>query len=515
MESLRRKTLTRNSTVAAGIAAALIVGTIFPSAAKGVPAAGYGSNSAVRAAAVSASASDETVEFIEYRKAGIDEYELPAAVTAVLDTEEPADEEQTEDAKENNEKTAKKESISADSLLGDSDEPYVYRSDFSVSLPGDGTKVYDPKPEKLNYTKTRSIAKEYYTVKDLISGGTITMNAYDLVCGMVYNEIGDGWKEEAIKAQAVAAYSILRFNDALGFTPTVAVKRNFTAKIKKCVSAVEGQCVYYNGGIANAVYGASTAGYSCDSAKVFGISYGYLKPVVGEYDAQDPNYGKTAKFAESYIRNKLQARLGIKLSSNVSNWFKVGSVFSGKYVDSLIIDGGKAKMTGQAARTLFGLKSAAFEISYSNGFFYFKTYGYGHGVGMSQWGAKLYADHGYSYDQILRHYFVNTAIKVSDASAKALKRGGVSAQEIQKIVKETAVAGPESGSAASNPVEISVTREESVVTPDPEPAVTEAPKTEPEPAEPEEPAVTTTTAPPAEQPPEEVPAEEETEVPEE
>ena len=445
MEPLRRTALAKRSTAAAGIAAALLVGALFPAVSRGTAEAGVTTKAASGAVSASAEMGDnEMVEFIEYRKAGIDEYSL-AAVTSVPEAE-PSEEVKPEETevKEEGEK------ISLSDIQGDSAEPYVYRADFAIELPADGTKVYDPQPEKLNYTKTRSIAKEYYTVNDLITGRKITMNAYDLVCGMVYNEIGANWNVEAIKAQAVAAYSHLRFNDAMGFVPTVAVKTGYPAKIKNCVSAVEGQCVYYNGGIANTVYAASTAGYSCDSAKVFGVSYAYLKPVVGAYDSQDPNYGTTTKFTESFIRKKLEARLGFKLSNDVKNWFKVASVFSGKYVDTLVIDGGKAKMSGQAARTLFGLKSAAFEISYSNGFFTFKTYGYGHGVGMSQWGMKLYADHGYSYDQILRHYYVNTAIKVSDASVKALKRGNMSDAELQKLIKESTVAAPESSGA--NPV---------------------------------------------------------------
>ena len=49
----------------------------------------------------------------------------------------------------------------------------------------------------------------------------------------------------------------------------------------------------------------------------------------------------------------------------------------------------------------------------------FRTFGWGHGVGMSQWGAKGYADHGWSYDRILRHYYLDTELKLSESNAPA------------------------------------------------------------------------------------------------
>ncbi len=485
MEPLRRKTLAGRATIAASVAATLIVGTLFPS--------GNSSRSAsesVRAeasAAVAASVkSDESemVEFIEYRKAGIDEYEMPAAVTSV-----PVKKAAVEATAGN--KTEQKAQAPAANISDQTASQPSYSGNFTVSNPGGTGSSLDPQPVKLTYGKTRSVANEYYTVKDLrVGGALVTMDAHRLVCMMVCNEIGDKWNEEAIKAQAVAAYSNLRFCEAIGATPTVGLYRNYTPIIEKCVSAVEGQCVYYNGGIANTAYSASSAGYSCDSKSVFGVDYPYLKSVVSAYDAEDPNYGVVTKFTESYIRNTLQSRLGIVLSGNVQNWFSIASVSSGKYVNTLVIDGGKAKMSGPAARKLFGLKSAAFEISYSNGMFYFKTYGFGHGVGMSQWGAKLYADHGYSYDQILRHYYVNTTVQVSEPSITALRRGGMSTAQLETQIKQSSVALAQStGADPSN--DITVDKSSGQTASAPQQAA--AANTEPEqqtPVDPAEPAVT-------------------------
>lgn len=425
MEPTRKNNLIRYAATAASISAVMLIGALFPGKTPDKVDTAGGSSYGFGAISASASISnDDVYEFIEYRKAGLDEYELPLAVTSVEEDGEAAEADAVSSAQ-----AAVK--TSAAGVAGS----------FSVSLPSDNTFVYDPQPAKLGLVTTRSTKQEFYTVNDLLSGGYVTMNAHDMVCMMVYNEIGSDWNVEAIKAQAVAAYTHLRFNDILGTIPTVALKKGYPTKIENCVNAVEGQCVYYGGGIANAVYTASTGGYSCDSAKVFGVKYPYLKPVVSAYDTLDPNWGSVERFTESYIRKTLESRLGFKLSDDVKNWFRVDSVFSGKYVETLVIDGGKATMTGQAARKLFGLKSAAFEISYANGSFSFTTYGYGHGVGMSQWGAKFYADHGYTYDQILRHYYMDTQIKLSDPSIKAVKRGGLTDAQIKSQISEATVAG--------------------------------------------------------------------------
>ena len=289
-------------------------------------------------------------------------------------------------------------------------------------LPDDGTEVYDIRTEPLGLTATRSVANEYYTVKDLISGGVVTMNAHEMLCRMVYNEIGAQWNEQAIKAQVVAAYNHLRYSDSIGHVPTIALKSGYPEVIERCVSEVEGQCIVYNGELVNAAYAASTAGYSADSRYIFGIEYPYLKPVVGEYDQDDPNFGVVKTISADTIRKAFSDKYGITLSDDCRNWFEVLSMHAGRYVYTISIDG-QITISGSDMRTLLGLKSSAFEISYSGGDFEFTTYGFGHGVGLSQWGAKLYADHGWTYDQILRHYYVNTTIVLSDENAGAVERG--------------------------------------------------------------------------------------------
>ncbi|MCD8094654.1 MAG: SpoIID/LytB domain-containing protein [Ruminococcus sp.] len=329
----------------------------------------------------------------------------------------------------------------SDEASTDSDDTY----DVVYAL--DSTEIYDPQPEAMNFTDTRSIANEYYTVYDIISGSTVTLNAYELICEMVYSEIGASWDEDAIKAQAVAAYSYVRFNDANGLSMTVGLKSGYPSKIEKCVSAVEGQAVFYDGKIINAVYSASTAGYTIESERIWDVYYPYLRAVVSEYDSEDPNYGIEYVYTTDEVRKLIEDEYSITLSDDLSNWFNFEAVYSGRYVSKVSIDG-QVTLTGREMKTLFGLKSQAFTITFSDDgeTVTFKSYGWGHGVGMSQWGACYYAKHGYTYDQILRHYYLNTTIALSSENTSAVKSSDDDSDDASSAAADSSSASDTSSS---------------------------------------------------------------------
>ena len=252
---------------------------------------------------------------------------------------------------------------------------------------------------------------ETFTAK--FNGSTQTVNAYDLICQIVNNEISASFSDEAIKAQAVAAYSYVKYHNVNGLTPSVLVKDNVPQKIKDLVSEVWGVCCYYNGNVAQTVYMASSSGYTTDAKNVWGSSVPYLKSVYCPFDVtSDPNYGYQMKVSEENMRTLVEGDLGITLSNDPSNWFTVTEIIDGNYVAKVNVDGQKI-ITGRAMRESilnYKLKSTAFEVTYSDGYFIFTTYGYGHGVGMSQNGANILAKQGYSYEEILKHYFTGIEI---------------------------------------------------------------------------------------------------------
>ena len=341
-----------------------------------------------------------------------------------------------------NKKQSKKDESSKDESSKEQDDTKKVKSvsnktqkkiveNFKVALPANPTDIYEFEPEPLNFYYTRDYSNEYYTVYDLNSGKRVTLNAFELVCRIVNNEISDSWGSEAIKAQAVAAYSYVRFYDESGSVPSVGLKSGYSSIISDCVHAVEGQAVTYNGSVINAVYSASTAGCTVESGDVWGVQYPYLRAVESVYDKNDPYYGLTTVFSVSEVRKLIESKTDIKLSDDIKNWFVIDSIYSRRHVANVSIDGhsscymngSNVNITGKTLISIFGLQTNSIEIEYKDGNFIFTTYGWGHGVGMSQWGAYYYAANGYTYDQILMHYYLYTALTVTYENERAVERG--------------------------------------------------------------------------------------------
>lgn len=239
--------------------------------------------------------------------------------------------------------------------------------------------------------------------------------------------MGGTFHEEALKAQAVAAYSYLKYSNERGLSPTVSINSKVSTKVKNAVQQVLGIGIYYNGKITQSVYSAATGGYSASARDVWGGDVPYLESVVSEFDSYGSHYGTAKTFSENYIKNAIQKTTGISLGGNPESWITLlpaeqGGVADGGYVGNILIDGhdsynkngNSITLTGRVLRERildFDIRSSKFEVSYASGKFTFITYGYGHGVGMSQTGANLYATMGgYNYLQILQHYFTGVEI---------------------------------------------------------------------------------------------------------
>lgn len=254
---------------------------------------------------------------------------------------------------------------------------------------------------------------EVFTAK--VGGSVQEFDAFELVCMITANEVSASFNKEAIKAQAVAAYSYVKYHQVNGLTPSVLVKKNIPDEIREAVSEVWGQCCYYNGKVAQTVYTASTSGYSASAVNVWGgDNFPYLIGKECPFDADyDPNYGVQVTYTESDMRHKLENYLGIQLSDDPSQWLNITEYEDGNYVKTILVDG-QAAINGRQMREKvlkFGIKSAAFTVSYADGIFTITTYGYGHGVGLSQNGANILGKQGYSYVDILKFYFTGITVE--------------------------------------------------------------------------------------------------------
>ncbi len=267
-------------------------------------------------------------------------------------------------------------------------------------------------------------ANEILYVKN--SGMTVSGTALEIISRITQNEIGYTFAPEAIKAQAVAAYTYVKYCNKYGSYPSVILSDSVSDSVRVLTASVIGEAVRYNGELIQAVYSASSAGYTASSAYVWGNDYPYLESVYCELDAQyDPNYGRTASFSSDDIKKRVYEKTGISLSGDPSEWITVDSYAEGKYVGQVNIggyhsyvdsDGDSVKITGRVFRERimsYDLRSSAFDVSYDadSDMFTFTTYGYGHGVGMSQNGANIIATYwGWDYKQILEFYYTGTEV---------------------------------------------------------------------------------------------------------
>lgn len=258
-------------------------------------------------------------------------------------------------------------------------------------------------------------------VYDQRSGSYVTGPALDIVARATCGEIWNIFPDEAVKAQAVAVYTYIKKNNLNGNYPTVALRApgDVYQRIYDLTESVLGEAVYYNGTMIQSCYFASSCGYTNSSLQAWGVDYPYLRSVDCPLDgtAGDPNWGVVKQFTSADMKQRVANSLGINLTGDPSQWFKITSVLCDKpmgYVTGLSI-GGVKTISGEKMRNSvmkYSIKSPAFTITYDKAtdLFTITTYGYGHGVGLSQYGAKAMAENGYTYKQILQHYFQGTEI---------------------------------------------------------------------------------------------------------
>jgi len=274
------------------------------------------------------------------------------------------------------------------------------------------------------------VAEEILRVN--VNGSIKRMEARELIAQMVENETRGQLHAEAIKANAVSSYTYVKYyNDVLGSAPNVALRSDVSQKVWNAVDAVLGEAIYYKGQYINAVYHSVSCGQTASAKSVWGTDVPYLVSVDSWVDEYSPYYNGSYTISEEDLADKVWSTYRIDLYEEMpddqEDWIVIDydNMASGDYVGRVEIGGydrsrgGKISsgtaITGRSVREQllgFSLKSSCFEVDYRNGKFYFTTRGYGHGVGMSQWGAHYLAqDEGYSYVEILEHYYSGTTVR--------------------------------------------------------------------------------------------------------
>ena len=266
-----------------------------------------------------------------------------------------------------------------------------------------------------------------------MNGEVITGTATEILSKVVAKEMTSTWNPEALKAQAIATHTYLRYQYSMGNTaPSVPGRNSPSQSVINAVSQVSDKIMTVGGRAVYTPYFASSAGRTNASVEVWGTSHSHLQSVESKYDSQASGFNGSYSFTKSEVIDIVEGKIGpIDPELDPKDWFVVESKTSGGYVNVLRVCGyntyfcptlgRETSITGRwirddIFRTGDGmvLRSAAFDVSYDseNEIFTFSTYGYGHGAGMSQWGAQLYAkNEGWNYEQILTHYYTGVAIQ--------------------------------------------------------------------------------------------------------
>lgn len=276
-----------------------------------------------------------------------------------------------------------------------------------------------------------------YRVLDVSTGQVITVPVRDYVIGAVCAEMPATFEEEALKAQAVASYTYAQrqclssrgdaslcgadfSNDSARFQAyyTLSQIRTFYGdgfdiyypKVEAAVDAVLGTYLSYEDQPIIAAFHSMSAGQTESAQIVWGSEVPYLISVPSESDEAAPRYLESVGFtAEELCKAFSSYDASIRFDSDDDNWIAVESATESGTVTACRI--GTLTLDGQSVRAALGLRSAAFTVKQEGEKFIFSTRGFGHGVGMSQYGANEMAAAGHSFSDILAHYYPGTILK--------------------------------------------------------------------------------------------------------
>lgn len=299
-------------------------------------------------------------------------------------------------------------------------------NNISVSEPVVSTTVPEPVvdnsiPEPVVQVSEPEVDNNIYVSVRRSDGRVVSLELEDYVTGVVSAEMPALFSVEALKAQAVIARTYALKANSSGRVlsdseSTQSYKDNgelasmwggnfdsYYSKVKNAVNSTKGIYLTYNGNYIEAVYHSTSNGRTEDSSNVWGNYYPYLVSVDSTYDNSNPSFSisKTFSFFD------LSSKLGINVDSNTE--FNILGYTSGGRVSSISVGG--VEFNGVSFRSMLGLRSADFDITKSDDGVIITTRGYGHGVGMSQYGANGMARAGYSYRDILLHYYSGVSIE--------------------------------------------------------------------------------------------------------
>ena len=263
-------------------------------------------------------------------------------------------------------------------------------------------------------------------VKRLNSNEIEYLPLEEYIVGVLAGEMPIYFEKEAFKAQAVAARSYvlkkIEYNkdneyDVVDSVLNQVYLDNYYLKeawqdkyldninkLREIVNETSLEYLDYNGEIVDALFFSTSNGYTENASLVFNIDLPYLQSVTSMWDSSTSSAFRSTK---KISIDEFYSSLNLEYSNTLD--FKVLRRSSTNRILNLSING--IEFTGKEVYDKLGLKSMDFSLKQDGNNIIIDTVGYGHGVGMSQYGAEGMALEGYSYKDILSHYYVGTSIK--------------------------------------------------------------------------------------------------------
>lgn len=248
-----------------------------------------------------------------------------------------------------------------------------------------------------------------------------TLDLEEYIIGVVAGEMPASFNMEALKAQAIASrtYAMYKMKNLNNYVLSTTINDQvyltleqmkskwgndfdyYYNRVKEAVEQTKGQVITYNDNLIISYYFAISNGFTDNATNVFNENKSYLVSVDSKWDKNYSAYSST----RTMIKANFCSKLGISCDTiNISNVVRD----TNHYVRSVNING--KTFTGKDVFNKLALKSMDFEITLNGNNVIIKTLGFGHGVGMSQYGAQGMAKEGYTCENILKHYYQNTEI---------------------------------------------------------------------------------------------------------
>ena len=272
-----------------------------------------------------------------------------------------------------------------------------------------------------------------FKILDSGSGKLLTVSALDYIRGAIASEMPFQFHTQAMIAQGIAAYTnAVRCQleqrqkadpklcgadfsadpaNMKGWSDEQRVREFYgsyadAAWEKICAAANEAAqyLLIYDGQPIVAAYCSMSCGTTESAENVWGGSIDYLVPVRSAGDELAPDFASEAVYTADEIRTKIsKAHPEAGFPAAPVSWFCDIERTPSGYVRSARVCG--LELSGQELRSMFGLRSACFDVKFDGEAFRFEVSGYGHGVGLSQYGADYMARQGSGYSEILQHYY--------------------------------------------------------------------------------------------------------------